>query len=332
MKENYSEAMLRAISNIDDDLILSAAPGEPKPRPARRVRFARRTAAVLAAALLLSLAGVGTAMAVSEDVRDSVTETAKAVRDAVLRVFGYGDPAPTSAADAQFRRDRIDRSDGIEHARLTELRNEAQLWLREELSLDSGIDFASEDWSDAECVYVCLLERRREPLAGETAAAGYDSPVLAVVEWTEDGFVLREHTGFSEAPNDVAVAETEDVTAVFGSTAPLDDRFAELASVSARCSDGSVNICRTFGDGYFFLVVWHTEPGATLERIYASGTLKEPATLPRQYDLAIGRYLDEAQVTDVTLCRTPGSAEWQNYCAIVDGREMFFEPFVAPKP
>ncbi len=332
MKENDREAMLRAIGGIDDDLILSAAPGEPKPRPARRVRFVRRTAAVLAATLLLSLAGVGTAMAVSEDVRESVAETARAVRDAVLRVFGHGDPAPTTAADAQLRRDRIARSDGVEHARLTELRNEAQLWLREELSLDSGIDFASEDWSDADGVYVCLIERRREPSAGETAAEGYDFPVLAVVEWTESGFVLRGHTGFSEAPDDVAVAETEDVTAVFGSTAPLGERFAELASVSARCSDGSVNICRTFGDGYFFLAVWHAEPGATLERIYASGALKEPAAVPRQYDRALGRSLDETQVTDVTLCRTPGSDTWQNYCAIVDGREMFFEPFIEPKP
>lgn len=332
MKENNSEAMLRAIGGIDDDLILSAAPGEPKPRPAHRVRFVRRTAAVLAAALMLSLAGVGTAMAVSEDVRESVTEAARAVRNAVLRVFGFGDPAPANSSDAQNRRDRIDRSDGVEHARLTELRNEAQLWLRQELSLDGGIDFASEDWSDADGVYVCLLERRRDPSAGEARSEGYDSPVLAVVEWTEDGFVLRGHTGFSEAPDDVAVAETEDVTAVFGSTAPLDGRFAELTSVSARCSDGSVNICRTFGDGYFFLVVWHTEPGATLERIYASGALKEPATVPHQYDRTLGRYLDETQVTDVTLCRTPGSDTWQNYCAIVDGREMFFEPFITPAP
>ena len=234
--------------------------------------------------------------------------------------------------DAQIRRDRINRAEGIDHALLTELRNEARLWLREELALDGGIDFASEDWSDADGVYVCLLERRRDPPAGEVKSEGYDSPVLAVVEWTEDGFALRENTGFSEAPDDVAVAETEDVTAVFGSTEPLDGPFAELQSVSAECSDGSVSIGWTFGDGYFFLVVWHAEPGATLERIYASGTLKEPATVPRQYDRALGRYLDETQVTDVTLCRTPGSDAWQNYCAIVDGHEMFFEPFVTPAP
>ncbi len=327
MKENNSEAMLRAIGGIDDDLILSAAPGEPKPRSARRVRFVRRTAAVLAAALMLSLAGVGTAMAVSEDVRESVTETIKSVRDSVLRIFGYGDPAPSNAADVGIRSDRINRSEGVEYARLTELRNEARLWLRGELALDGDAAFVADDWSDADGVYVCLIDSNSGRSDGGSAF-----PTLAVVEWTEDGFVLREHTGFSEAPDDVAVAETEDVTAVFGSTEPLDGPFAELQSVSAECSDGSVSIGWTFGDGYFFLVVWHAEPGATLERIYASGTLKEPATVPRQYDRALGRYLDETQVTDVTLCRTPGSDAWQNYCAIVDGHEMFFEPFVTPAP
>ena len=184
-----SKNILDALEAVDDKFILEAKEHKTMKK---KTHWVRRIAICVAAVLVLSIATVGTAMAVNED----------------FRITMYRSVGKSAIAQS------LDMDMG-ERAKIYDFPNKVEAWLADEHGV-KGEDIGRKEWSEEEGIYIGIEPNGYWGSGGVVLTDGE----LYVVRHTWTGFKLSEHLKI-ERPAEgetmtIGMVSTKEFTAVYG--------------------------------------------------------------------------------------------------------------------